>query len=84
MSIKFTQNKIVQAITFTFMSSPITQITWAEDVNQLAVITLTAENSSTYAGGNLNQTIDLGILGNKEILDVPFSVIAYSGKIMQE
>lgn len=84
MSIKFTQNKIVQAITFTLMSSPITQITWAEDVNQLAVITLTAENNSTYAGGNLNHTIDLGILGNKEILDVPFNVIAYSEKIMQE
>ncbi len=84
MSIKFTQNKIVQAITFTLMSSPITQITWAEDVNQLAVITLTAENSSIYAGGNLNQTIDLGILGNKEILDVPFNVTAYSEKIMQE
>ncbi len=83
MSIKFTQNKIVQAITFTFMSSPITQITWAEEANKLAVITLTAENSSTYADGNLNQTIDLGILGNKEILDIPFNVTAYSEKIIQ-
>ncbi|WP_447096712.1 TonB-dependent siderophore receptor [Pseudomonas sp. CF10PS3] len=58
------------------------------DVLQLGATTISAETSGaevdTYGGGQVARSARLGVLGNRSINDVPFSVVSYTSKTIAD
>ncbi len=76
---------LVKAISFFMLSGGAAQIVWSEDVSMLPAITAEAEElSQTDATGTYVQQAKLGALGEKKILNTPFSVQSYSQKIIED
>lgn len=76
---------LVKAISFFMLSGGTAQIVWAEDVSMLPAISAEAEEESQAdATGTYLQQAKLGALGEKKILNTPFSVQSYSQKTIQD
>ncbi|KYQ84984.1 TonB-dependent siderophore receptor [Acinetobacter sp. NRRL B-65365] len=56
----------------------------AEENTVLPTITVKADQQDSYADGKLKKNSNLGSLGNKSIIDTPFSVVTYSDKLIQD
>lgn len=58
------------------------------DALQLGATTISAEASGaqadTYGGGQVARSARLGVLGNRSISDVPFSVVSYTAKTIAD
>ncbi|WP_294735821.1 TonB-dependent receptor [uncultured Pseudomonas sp.] len=58
------------------------------DALELGATTISGEASGaqadTYAGGQVARTARLGVLGNRSINDVPFSVVSYTSKTIAD
>lgn len=58
------------------------------DTLQLAATTISGEGSGaqvdTYGGGQVARSARLGVLGNRSINDVPFSVVSYTAKTIAD
>ncbi|SPL70535.1 Ferrichrome receptor FcuA precursor [Acinetobacter stercoris] len=77
---------LVKAISCVMLSGGASQVLWAEETSSLPTIILHAEedNKKADATGTYVKQTKLGALGNKEILDTPFSVQSYSQKVIQD
>lgn len=60
---------------------------YRNDVSTLASVTVTGKASwdlpDTYAGGQVATGSRLGILGNKDVLDTPFSTTSYTAQVIE-
>ncbi|CAE6738115.1 TonB-dependent receptor [Paraburkholderia haematera] len=60
----------------------------SKDTKELPAVTVNAESGSdfpqTYAGGQLARDGRVGLLGNKSVMDTPFSVSDYTSKRMED
>lgn len=77
---------LFSAISYIMLHS-ITSVAWAKELeNQLDTITLEAEQNrgATFANGYLAQDSQLGALGNKKILDTPYSIANYQQQLMED
>ncbi|MEC8056395.1 MAG: TonB-dependent receptor plug domain-containing protein, partial [Pseudomonadota bacterium] len=57
---------------------------FAEENVVLPTITVKADQQDSYASGKLKKKSNLGSLGEKSTIDTPFSVTAYSDKLIQD
>lgn len=59
---------------------------WANSDTQLDTITLEAEKekTATFANGYLAQNTQLGALGNKKIIDTPYTIANYQQKLIED
>ncbi len=62
----------------------------SEDISQLALVTVTGDATSSadeptavYAGGQVARGGRLGMLGNVDIMDTPFSVMSYTSELIR-
>lgn len=77
---------------FSLISTGANGFTVAPDVNvgdavQLGATTVDGElgaQADTYAGGQVARSARLGVLGNQDIKDVPFSVVSYTSKTIAD
>lgn len=56
----------------------------AEDNTVLPTIKVKAGQQDSYANGKLKKNSNLGSLGNKSLIDTPFSVTTYSDQLIQD
>jgi len=57
------------------------------DAMELGATTINSQSSTqadTYAGGQVARSARIGVLGNREIKDVPFSVVSYTSKTIAD
>lgn len=73
-----------QSVSVLMMSGGIATITWANDQNQLPTITTQAEAINAYADGKLSNVSKLGALGEKKLIDTPFTVTQYEEQLIRE
>ncbi|QPF36733.1 TonB-dependent siderophore receptor [Acinetobacter johnsonii] len=58
------------------------QLAFAEEVSVLPALKSEAQSQQGYADGKLAKDANLGALGNKSVIDTPFSVTTYTVKTM--
>ena len=84
----FSKKVLASSIGLAMMTSTLSAFVWAEDdITTLPAVVLQAQKTKkdeTFANGQLKQQIHLGPLGNKKIVDTPFTIAAYSEKLIQE
>lgn len=57
----------------------------AEEVTTLPTVTVTGESTTpTYAGGQVSTGSRMGLLGEKDFMETPFSTITYTDKYMAD
>lgn len=57
----------------------------AEEVTTLSTVTVTGESTTpTYAGGQVSTGSRMGLLGEKDFMETPFSTITYTDKYMAD
>lgn len=54
------------------------------NAQQLPKIVVSAENEKTLASGQINRKSQVGILGDKDALDIPFSITSYTSKYIED
>jgi iron complex outermembrane receptor protein len=80
----FTQNDLVKAISLLMFNGMMAQIVYAEnEIQALLTIQVNAQDQQTFANGYLSNKTKLGVLGEKDIIDTPFTVNTYTNKIIQ-
>ncbi|WP_174559860.1 TonB-dependent receptor [Acinetobacter bouvetii] len=79
----FSKKILGNSISLIMLGGVATQLVQANTA--LPTITLQAEaDTASYAAGKLAQNTQLGALGNQKIIDTPFSVVAYTEKLIEE
>lgn len=80
----FDQKDLARSVSILMLSS-VSTLLWAEEVVSLPTITLTASSdTATYANGTLAKTAYLTALGDKDIIDTPFSVTTYTSQMIED
>lgn len=83
----FSRTFLVNSISIVLFGGGLTQTIWANDeITALPTIKVAAEKEqekSTFANGALQKNTDLGPLGNKKIIDTPFSITSYSAQLIE-
>lgn len=84
----FSKKILVSSIGLAMLTSTFSASVSAEDeVTTLPEVVLQAQkqkNNETFANGQLKQQTHLGPLGNKKIIDTPFSLTSYSEQLIEE
>ena len=84
----FSKKVLVSSIGLAMITSTLSSMVWAdEDIEVLEAVTLQAQKqktNETFAQGQLKQKSNLGILGEKKIVDTPFSVTSYNTSLIQQ
>lgn len=83
----FSKKLLVNSITSAIFGVGCVQTIWANDTTTLPTITVNAEqeqSKKTFNNGRLSQSADLGALGNKEVIDTPFSFNQYTKAAMED
>jgi len=83
--------RLLQGSGFSLLSTGNNSYTVAPQVNagealELGATTISGQNTAvdTYEGGQVARTARLGVLGNRSINDVPFSVVSYTAKTIED
>ncbi|MBK5649927.1 MAG: TonB-dependent receptor plug domain-containing protein, partial [Acinetobacter sp.] len=83
----FSRTFLVNSISIVLFGGGLTQTIWANDeITALPTIKVAAEKEQekqTFANGALQKNTDLGPLGNKKIIDTPFSITSYSEQLIE-
>lgn len=84
----FSKKVLASSIGLAMITSTLSTFVCAEDdITTLPTVVLQAQKTKkdeTFANGQLKQQTHLGPLGNKKIVDTPFTIAAYSEKLIQE
>ncbi|MDN5625008.1 MAG: TonB-dependent siderophore receptor [Acinetobacter sp.] len=83
----FSRTFLVNSISIVLFGGGLTQTIWANnEITALPTIKVAAEKEQekpTFANGALQKNTDLGPLGNKKIIDTPFSITSYSKQLIE-
>lgn len=80
---KCMKKKILSAALFSALVSSALGVVTAGAVYEIDEVTVTADREGNVAvlpGGLVNQTAKLGILGNKSVMDIPYSEMSMTEK----
>ncbi|WP_180022850.1 TonB-dependent siderophore receptor [Acinetobacter sp. YH16044] len=80
----FAKTHLVRSITMVLLGVGGATSVFAADTTVLETIEVEVPAEKQLANGKLKANTDLGALGNKKIVDTPFSVTAYSEKLIGE
>ncbi|WP_180113132.1 hypothetical protein [Acinetobacter sp. YH12073] len=82
--INFPKTHLVLAISIAILGVGTSAVVNAAERTVLETIEVEVPAEKQLANGKLKAQTDLGALGNKKIVDTPFSVAAYSEKLIEE
>lgn len=82
--INFPKTHLVRAISIAILGVGTSAAVNAAERTVLETIEVEVPAEKQLANGKLKAQTDLGALGNKKIVDTPFSVAAYSDKLIEE
>ncbi|QOW50523.1 MULTISPECIES: TonB-dependent siderophore receptor [unclassified Acinetobacter] len=82
--INFPKTHLVRAISIAILGVGTSAVVNAAERTVLETIEVEVPAEKQLANGKLKAQTDLGALGNKKIVDTPFSVAAYSKKLIEE
>ncbi|MCG9491213.1 TonB-dependent siderophore receptor [Acinetobacter pittii] len=81
----FSKKRLVNSISLAFLGLSANHSLFAAEVSMLPTIKVQAEQQpESFAKGNLASQANLGVLGNKKIIDIPFSITEYTSGIIEE
>ncbi|ENU39552.1 TonB-dependent receptor [Acinetobacter johnsonii] len=78
----FSKKILASSVGLLMMGGGCLQLAFAEEVSVLPALKSEAQSQQGYADGKLAKAADLGALGNKSVIDTPFSVTTYTAKTM--
>ena len=78
----FSKKILASSVGLLMMGGGCLQLTFAEEVSVLPALKSEAQAQQGYADGKLAKDANLGALGNKSVIDTPFSVTTYTVKTM--
>lgn len=76
----FSKKILASSVGLLMMGGGCLQLTFAEEVSVLPALKSEAQAQQGYADGKLAKDANLGALGNKSVIDTPFSVTTYTAK----
>ena len=76
----FSKKILASSVGLLMMGGGCLQLTFAEVVSVLPALKSEAQAQQGYADGKLAKDANLGALGNKSVIDTPFSVTTYTAK----
>ncbi len=76
----FSKKILASSVGLLMMGGGCLQLTFAEEVSVLPALKSEAQSQQGYADGKLAKDVNLGALGNKSVIDTPFSVTTYTAK----
>ncbi len=82
--INFPKTHLVRAISIAILGVGTSAVVNAAERTVLETIEIEVPAEKQLANGKLKAQTELGALGNKKIVDTPFSVAAYSEKLIEE
>ena len=83
----FSKTLLVNSISMVLFGGVTVQTVWAEEDNnqKLPIITITAEKQQeNHAGGRIADQSKLGALGEKSVVDTPFTVTTFTEKLIEQ
>ncbi len=80
----FSKTILVHSITSAILGVGFAQTLWAEEVTVLPTIVVVAESDTGFAGGLIADKSRLGPLGEKKLIDTPFTVASYTEKLIEQ
>ena len=78
----FSKKILASSVGLLMMGGGCLQLAFAEEVSVLPALKSEAQSQQGYADGKLAKDANLGALGNKSVIDTPFSVTTYTAKTM--
>ena len=78
----FSKKILASSVGLLMMGGGCLQLAFAEEVSVLPALKSEAQSQQGYADGKLAKDANLGALGNKSVIDTPFSVTTYTVKTM--
>ena len=78
----FSKKILASSVGLLMMGGGCLQLAFAEEVSVLPALKSEAQSQQGYADGKLAKAANLGALGNKSVIDTPFSVTTYTVKTM--
>ncbi|MEG2447335.1 MAG: TonB-dependent siderophore receptor [Acinetobacter sp.] len=76
----FSKKILASSVGLLMMGGGCLQLAFAEEVSVLPALKSEAQSQQGYADGKLAKDANLGALGNKSVIDTPFSVTTYTAK----
>lgn len=76
----FSKKILASSVGLLMMGGGCLQLAFAEEVSVLPALKSEAQSQQGYADGKLAKAANLGALGNKSVIDTPFSVTTYTAK----
>lgn len=78
----FSKKILASSVGLLMMGGGCLQLAFAEEVSVLPALKSEAQSQQGYADGKLAKDANLGALGNKSVIDTPFSLTTYTAKTM--
>ncbi|WP_227556788.1 TonB-dependent receptor [Acinetobacter johnsonii] len=80
----FSKKILASSVGLLMMGGGCLQLAFAEEVSVLPALKSEAQSQQGYADGKLAKEAKLGALGNKSVIDTPFSVTTYTAKTISD
>lgn len=82
--LNFSKTLLVRCMALIISGAGSSTVVLADDQSVLPTIVVTAETETSVANGQLDTKATLGALGNKNIVDTPFTVSQYTSQLIEQ